>query len=73
VVVALQTAAGRKPRLAPERSIEVRGAMRSYVRRWINEWDLLRLHPDAQLDTLEERLQPSYEEDVTLQGAVVEE
>lgn len=42
-------------------------AMRSYVRRLINEWDLKRLYPDVVVDTEEEKIGPSYEEDVTLE------
>jgi P-loop Domain of unknown function (DUF2791) len=47
--------------------LTLRRAMRSYVRRWINEWDLLRLNPGAHLDTLEEDLHPTYEEDPALE------
>jgi len=42
-------------------------AMRSYVRRWINEWDLKRLYPDAAVNTEEQELRPSYEEDLDLE------
>lgn len=41
--------------------------MRAYVRRWINEWDLRRLHPDAVLDTEVEEIVTSYDEDVDMQ------
>jgi hypothetical protein len=41
--------------------------MRAYVRRWVNEWDLHRLHPDAILDTEFEEIVTSYEEDMDLQ------
>lgn len=42
--------------------------MRSYVRRWINEWDLRRLYPDAELLTEEEQeINPSYELDECLE------
>jgi hypothetical protein len=37
--------------------------MRSYIRRWINEWDLRRLYPTAQIDTEEQELRPTYTED----------
>ncbi|MPZ22462.1 MAG: hypothetical protein GEU28_02735 [Dehalococcoidia bacterium] len=40
-----------------------RRAMRSHVRRWINEWDLKRLYPQAEIHTEEETLNPSYDED----------
>ena len=38
-------------------------AMRSWVRRWINEWDLRRLYPEASVNTEEQVLKPTYEED----------
>jgi hypothetical protein len=42
--------------------------MRSYVRRWINEWDLRRLYPDAEVCTEEEpELKSNYEEDEALE------
>jgi hypothetical protein len=42
--------------------------MRSYVRRWVNEWDLRRLYPGAKLATEDElELHPSYEQDETLE------
>ncbi len=44
-------------------------AMRSHVRRWINEWDLKRLYPGAAVSTEEQELRPSYEEDVALEGS----
>jgi len=37
--------------------------MRSYVRHWVNEWDLKRLYPGAELFTDEEQeISPSYEQ-----------
>jgi hypothetical protein len=42
--------------------------MRAYVRRWVNEWDLHRLHPDAILDTEFEEIVTSFEEDIDLQS-----
>jgi hypothetical protein len=42
-------------------------AMRSHVRRWINEWDLKRLFPGATVDTEEQELRPTYEEDRALE------
>ncbi len=42
-------------------------AMRSHVRRWINEWDLKRLFPGATVDTEEQELRPTYEEDLALE------
>jgi len=44
-------------------------AMRSHVRRWINEWDLKRLFPGATVDTEERELRPTYEEDLALEEA----
>lgn len=37
-------------------------AMRSYVRRWINEWDLTRLYPGSVVSTEEVDLRPTYVE-----------
>jgi hypothetical protein len=42
--------------------------VRSYVRRGINEWDLLRLNPDAQLDRVVGDIHPTYDEDPTLEA-----
>jgi hypothetical protein len=42
--------------------------MRSYVRRWVNEWDLRRLYPGAELCTEEEQeIKPTYEQDESLE------
>jgi hypothetical protein len=42
--------------------------MRSYVRRWVNEWDLRRLYPGAALETEEEQeMGPTYEQDESLE------
>ncbi len=41
--------------------------MRSYIRRWINEWDLKRLYPGTEVRPEEEELRPSYGEDPGLQ------
>ncbi len=43
--------------------------MRSYVRRWINQWDLERLYPGEQLDTVETELKTDYSESPELQQA----
>jgi hypothetical protein len=41
--------------------------MRSYVRRWVNEWDLRRLYPGADLASEDEQeMKPSYEQDDSL-------
>ena len=45
------------------------GTIRSYVRRWINEWDLRRLYPDSEPEIEETELTFSYEEDTTLEQA----
>lgn len=37
--------------------------MRTYVRYWINEWDLRRAYPDYSPDTVVAELHPTYEED----------
>lgn len=41
--------------------------MRSYVRRWINEWDLRRLYPDARPEIEEIEIRPDYKEDITFE------
>jgi len=44
--------------------------MRSYVRRWINEWDLMRLYPGAEVRLEDEgELKPTYEQDEALEQA----
>lgn len=50
--------------------VSMRRAMRSHVRRLINEWDLLRLYPGAGVDTQEEDLHPTYVEDDALEQIV---
>jgi hypothetical protein len=42
-------------------------SMRQYVRRWINEWDLIRLYPDYRPSTVAERLDFAYDEDPDLE------
>ena len=44
-----------------------RRRIRSFVRRWINEWDLRRLYPDSEPDIEENELQFRYEEDTALE------
>jgi hypothetical protein len=41
--------------------------MRAYVRRWINEWNLHRIHGDFALHTQEEEPSVDYGEDVDLE------
>ena len=45
------------------------GRIRSYVRRWINEWDLRRLYPDTEPEIEETELTLNYAEDTTLEQA----
>jgi hypothetical protein len=40
--------------------------MRSYVRRWINEWDLKRLYPNEELHTEEDEITVDYTENADL-------
>lgn len=47
--------------------LAMRRAMRSYVRRWINEWDLKRLYPGAEVHTEEQELHVDYGEDQELE------
>ncbi len=47
--------------------------MRSHVRRWITQWDLLRLFPDAAVRTEETALHPTYDEDVEVEKPPPEE
>lgn len=49
--------------------VSITRPIRLHVRRWINEWDLHRLYPDAQLETEEAELRPTYEEDLALESA----
>ena len=44
-----------------------RRRIRSFVRRWINEWDLRRLYPESEPDMEETELPFRYEEDKTLE------
>lgn len=44
-----------------------RRRMRSFVRRWINEWDLRRLYPDAHPEIEETEIRPDYKEDTTFE------
>ncbi len=42
-------------------------SMRQYVRRWINEWDLLRLYPDYQPSMVADRFEIDYTENPDLE------
>ena len=44
-----------------------RKIIRSFVRRWINEWDLRRLYPESEPDIEENELEFKYEEDKDLE------
>jgi hypothetical protein len=46
---------------------ELRRAMRSHVRRWINEWDLKRLYPGSAVTTEEQQIGPTYDEDLEIE------
>ena len=47
--------------------------LRSYVRRWVNEWDLLRLYPGTELQVeSEETTGPHYTEDAALEHSAEE-
>ena len=43
-------------------------SMRQYVRRWINEWDLQRLYPGYQVDTIVGELKLDYSEEAELES-----
>ncbi len=46
--------------------LTTRRAMRSFVRRWINEWDLARLYPGETVSIIEDELTTDYSEDAGL-------
>lgn len=58
---------GWEPPAIQTSDVSMRRAMRSHVRRLINEWDLLRLYPGAGVHTEEEELHPTYAEDEALE------
>ena len=57
------------PDISREIGLGVRRAIRPFVRRWINEWDLRRLYPESEPDIEETSLTFTYEEDPTLEQA----
>ena len=57
------------PDLLWDHVVPAKWSMRSYVRRWMNEWDLKRLYPGSDVETEEVELRPSYEEDLDLESA----
>jgi hypothetical protein len=59
---------GWDPPEIPWASAAVTRRMRSYVRRWVNEWDLRRLYPGTEICTGEEQeLRLTYEQDESLE------
>src|ERR1700723_4490106 len=52
----------------PPMAKSVTRRMRSYVRRWVNEWDLRRLYPGSELVAEDEQeMKPTYEADEDLE------
>jgi hypothetical protein len=52
----------------PSSGATVSRRMRSYVRRWVNEWDLIRLYPGAEFCTEDEQeIRPTYTQDQDLE------
>lgn len=51
----------------PSTDISMRRAMRSHVRRLINEWDLQRLYPGAGVEMEEQEIRPTYTEEEALE------
>ena len=59
-----------EPPQLPPIDMSVSRRMRSYVRRWVNEWDLRRLYPGATIITDDEQeMKPTYEPDEDLEMA----
>jgi hypothetical protein len=59
---------GWDPPEIPWAAAAVTRQMRSYVRRWVNEWDLRRLYPGAEICNGEEQeIRPTYERDESLE------
>lgn len=58
---------GWEPPAVQTGDVSMRRAMRSHVRRLINEWDLLRLYPGAGVHTEEQEMRPTYVEDEALE------
>ncbi|HEY2105888.1 MAG TPA: BREX system ATP-binding domain-containing protein, partial [Candidatus Binataceae bacterium] len=55
---------GWEPPDIPMAELATTRRIRSHVRRWITQWDLLRLFPDTPVRTEEVELHPTYAEDV---------
>jgi hypothetical protein len=64
---------GWEPPDIPTAELAATRRMRSHVRRWITQWDLLRLFPDSAVRTEEVQLRPSYDEDVEVEKPPPEE
>jgi hypothetical protein len=58
---------GWEPPDIPAAEIATTRRMRSHVRRWITQWDLLRLYPSETVHTKETELRPTYAEDVEIE------
>jgi hypothetical protein len=59
---------GWDPPEIPWAASAVTRRMRSYIRRWVNEWDLRRLYPGTEISTGEEQeLRLTYEQDESLE------
>lgn len=50
--------------------VTVSRPMRSYIRHWVNEWDLLRLYPGARVSLQEEEIHMTYREDTSLEEEI---
>jgi hypothetical protein len=62
------TAYSWNPPELPPLEMSVTRRMRSYVRRWVNEWDLRRLYPGTDIVTDDEQeMKPTYDPDEDLE------
>ncbi len=52
----------------PRAQVSMMTRMRTHVRRWINEWDLMRLYPGIPFSIEEQRLGTNYAENVELEA-----
>lgn len=64
---------GWEPPDIPIAELATTRRMRSHVRRWITQWDLLRLFPDTAVRTEEVEMRPTYTEDVEVEKPPPEE
>jgi hypothetical protein len=58
---------GWNPPEIPMAELATTRRIRSHVRRWITQWDLHRLFPDAAVTTEEKELHPAYTQDVEVE------